>query len=224
MELAGGEGVVDVGGGGDSPVVAELEQVDESVEKHNRNPRWLQEETLVLVEAKRLQLEELSASIPRSRSLSSADEKWEAIAAHCNASSCDKNACQCKKRWFALSGDYKKISEWEKANSESYWSMKTDRRRENKLPGTFDAHVFSRMHSWLKKESDANFDCPSSRPPDEGLSSEIEQDAEGPDPPDITRGDRNSILRSGESLSHLSHLSLCSVTPLWRSAGPSRLA
>ncbi|CAM6127947.1 unnamed protein product [Calypogeia fissa] len=196
MEVAGGEGVVDLGGG-DSPVVAELDQVDESVAKHNRNPRWLQEETLVLVEAKRRQAEELLVSIPRSRNLT-ADERWEAIASYCNVNNCDRNAYQCRKRWFALSGDYNKVREWQRSNSESYWIMKTDRRRENRLPGAFDQLVFSKMHSWMKKDSDASFDSPASRP-DEGLSSEIEQDAEGQDLPDNIRGEGTSIPRSDQA-------------------------
>jgi hypothetical protein len=198
MELASGEGV-DIGGGeSDSPVVAAIEQVDESMEKPNRNPRWLQDETLVLIEAKRRQADELLVSISRSRN-HTAEEKWAAIAAYCNANNCDRNAYQCRKRWFALYGDYNKVREWQTSKSESYWSMKTDRRRENRLPGTFDHVVFSSMHNWLKKGSDPSFDSPSSQAPDEGLSSEIEQDAEGQDLPDTIRGDVNSIPRSDQT-------------------------
>jgi hypothetical protein len=197
MEVAGREGVVDLAGGGDSPVVAAIEQVDESLEKPNRNPRWVQQETLVLVEAKRLQAKGLLPSVSGSRN-QTADEKWAAVAAYCNDNNCDRNAYQCRKRWFALHGDYNKVREWQRSKSESYWTMKTDRRRENRLPGTFDRDVFSSMHKWLKTGGDATFDSPG-RPQDEGLSSDVDQGGEGQDLPDRSLGDGNLILPlSGE--------------------------
>ncbi|BBM98860.1 protein MpTRIHELIX1 [Marchantia polymorpha subsp. ruderalis] len=196
---AGGEVVGDLGVDGE-PVAVPIEQVDESAERQNRNPRWSQHETLVLVAAKKRQGEELSPAIPRPRNLT-ADERWELVAAYCKANGCERNAYQCRKRWFALYGDYKKVKEWQRSSAETYWGMKNDRRRENRLPGTFDRVVFQSMDSWLKISSDAQFDTPTR--PDEGISSEIEQDVEGQELPDIARGDGNSIVPRSEQTGDL---------------------
>ncbi|KAJ1443075.1 hypothetical protein SESBI_00355 [Sesbania bispinosa] len=51
----------------------------------------------------------------------------------------------CRKRWSNLAGDYKKIKEWEsrvRDETESFWLMRNDLRRERKLPGYFDREVF----------------------------------------------------------------------------------
>ncbi|KAL3685831.1 hypothetical protein R1sor_003853 [Riccia sorocarpa] len=198
MEAAG-EVVGDLGADAE-PVAVPIEQVDESTERQNRNPRWSQHETLVLITAKKQQSEELATAIPRPRSLT-ADDRWEAIAAFCKANGCERNAYQCRKRWFALFGDYKKVKEWHRSSAESYWGMKSDRRRENRLPGTFDRVVFSSMDCWLKKSSDSQFDTPTRH--DEGLSSEIEQDVEGQELPDLVRADGNSVVPRSEQTGDL---------------------
>lgn len=76
------------------------------------------------------------------------EPKWAAVAAYCRRHGVDRGPVQCRKRWSNLAGDYKKIKEWERGKgrggggAESFWAMRNDVRREQRLPGFFDREVY----------------------------------------------------------------------------------
>ncbi|KAJ7518768.1 hypothetical protein O6H91_20G007400 [Diphasiastrum complanatum] len=100
--------------------------------------RWSKEETLMLVAAKKRHLDSLLA------------HKWKAISDCLRAQGVDRDPVGCKKRWFNLVAEYKKIRDWQTMRGvESFWVMAAERRREKRLPSAFDRDVFEELDSWL---------------------------------------------------------------------------
>ncbi|XP_058195279.1 trihelix transcription factor ASR3 isoform X2 [Rhododendron vialii] len=111
-----------------------------------RLPRWTRQEILVLIQGKRV----AENRVRRGRSVGmelEVEPKWAAASSYCKRHGVNRGAVQCRKRWSNLAGDYKKIKEWESSQvreleTESYWAMRNDLRREKKLPGFFDREVY----------------------------------------------------------------------------------
>ncbi|KAL8497387.1 hypothetical protein ACS0TY_020905 [Phlomoides rotata] len=109
-----------------------------------RHPRWTREETLVLIEGKNV-----AESTKRGRrssygfGMDQVEPKWEVVSSHCRRHGVNRGPVQCRKRWSNLVSDFKKIKKWESwRENESYWMMRSDLRREQKLPGFFDREVY----------------------------------------------------------------------------------
>ncbi|XP_004503841.1 trihelix transcription factor ASR3-like [Cicer arietinum] len=116
--------------------------------KATRHPRWTRQETLVLIEAKKVV--ENGDQVCRYRSSTSGlvhtDPKWDLVSSLCQQHGVKRGAVQCRKRWGNLLTDYRKIKKWEsniKDENESFWIMRNDVRKENKLPGFFDSVVYN---------------------------------------------------------------------------------
>lgn len=112
-----------------------------------RLPRWTRQEILVLIQGKRV----AETRVRRGRVGGSAfgsgqvEPKWASVSSYCKRHGVNRGPVQCRKRWSNLAGDYKKIKEWEVRTSdetESFWVMRNDLRRERKLPGFFDREVY----------------------------------------------------------------------------------
>ncbi|KAL9668739.1 hypothetical protein QQ045_006278 [Rhodiola kirilowii] len=121
--------------------------VVEETPKAPRLPRWTRQEILVLIEGKRV----VENRVRRGRASGltfgpgQVEPKWASVSSYCKRHGVIRGPVQCRKRWSNLAGDYKKIKEWEsqiKEESESYWVMRNDLRRERKLPGFFDREVY----------------------------------------------------------------------------------
>lgn len=115
--------------------------------KTPRHPRWTRDETLVLIQGKRL-AEERGGIGRRSGSVSGSDQaeaKWDYVSSHCRRNGVSRGPIQCRKRWSNLLTDFKKIRTWDSSlerEGESFWNMRSDFRRERKLPGFFDREVY----------------------------------------------------------------------------------
>ncbi|XP_048500421.1 trihelix transcription factor ASR3 isoform X2 [Beta vulgaris subsp. vulgaris] len=130
---------------------------DHGDEKSRRHPRWTRQETLSLIQAK-----EITESSPNkgrkisstllggslsssSLSLENTEPKWVMISTYCNQLGVSRGPAQCRKRWSNLIGDFKKVRAWESKledKTDSFWNMRNDLRKENKLPVSFDVEVF----------------------------------------------------------------------------------
>ncbi|PWA39649.1 homeodomain-like, Myb-like domain protein [Artemisia annua] len=123
-----------------------VEVVDDK-NKSPRHPRWTRQETLTLIEGKKV-AEERGRRGRKSSSVLGLDHvepKWDAVSSYCKQRSVNRGPVQCRKRWSNMVGDFKKIKAWEsQVNQEcdSYWLIRSDLRKENKLPGFFDKEVF----------------------------------------------------------------------------------
>ncbi|GLJ44679.1 hypothetical protein SUGI_0939360 [Cryptomeria japonica] len=128
----------------------------DSQDKAPRLPRWTRQEILVLIEGKK----EIESRGKKPRVVVdgqvNTESKWSAISNYCKQHGVNREPVQCRKRWGNLSGDYKKIKEWEnncqgKSEDEilSFWAMRNDIRRENKLPGFFDREVYDILETYV---------------------------------------------------------------------------
>ncbi|KAK3198213.1 hypothetical protein Dsin_021628 [Dipteronia sinensis] len=75
--------------------------------------------------------------------LGQVESKWALVPWYCKRHGVNMGLVQCRKRWNNLASDYKKINEREsshavKDDTESFWVMRNDLRRERKLSGFFD--------------------------------------------------------------------------------------
>ncbi|OWM76291.1 trihelix transcription factor ASR3 [Punica granatum] len=112
-----------------------------------RLPRWTRQEILVLIQGKKVAENRVRRG--RSSGLATgsgpAESKWSSVSNYCKRHGVNRGPVQCRKRWSNLAGDYKKIKEWEariRDDTESFWIMRNDLRRERRLPGFFDREVY----------------------------------------------------------------------------------
>ncbi|XP_021286200.1 trihelix transcription factor ASR3-like [Herrania umbratica] len=115
--------------------------------KNTRHTRWTRQETIVLIQAKlAVENRARARSIPFSIFSSDQNEpKWDSVSSYCKQHGVGREPVQCQKRWSNLLGDFKKIKTWEshiKEGAESFWTMRSNSRRERKLPGLFDREVY----------------------------------------------------------------------------------
>lgn len=119
-----------------------------SESKSPRHPRWTKQETLVLIEGKKI-AESQGRKGRRSRSVFVTGQhelKWDSVSSYCRLHGVNRGPVQCRKRWSNLVSDFKKIRAWEsqvKEEGESFWMMRNDLKREKKLPGHFDREVYA---------------------------------------------------------------------------------
>ncbi|KAL0380294.1 UNVERIFIED_CONTAM: Trihelix transcription factor A [Sesamum angustifolium] len=114
--------------------------------KTPRHPRWTRQETMVLIEGKKI-VEEKGRMGRRSTVFGSdqTEPKWDAVSSYCRRHGVSRGPVQCRKRWSNLVSDFKKIKAWEVQvgrEGESFWMMRSDLRRERRLPGFFDCDVY----------------------------------------------------------------------------------
>ncbi|KAL2484421.1 Homeodomain-like superfamily protein [Abeliophyllum distichum] len=112
-----------------------------------RLPRWTRQEILVLIQGKRVAENRVRRGRASGLAFGSAqvEPKWASVSSYCKRHGVNRGPVQCRKRWSNLAGDFKKIKEWEskiREETESFWVMRNDLRRERKLPGFFDREVY----------------------------------------------------------------------------------
>ncbi|XP_011036174.1 PREDICTED: trihelix transcription factor GT-2 isoform X4 [Populus euphratica] len=115
--------------------------------KAPRLPRWTRQEILVLIQGKRVAENRVRRGRASGMGIGSGqiEPKWASVSSYCKRHGVNRGPVQCRKRWSNLAGDFKKIKEWEtsiREETESFWVMRNDLRRERKLPGFFDREVY----------------------------------------------------------------------------------
>lgn len=116
----------------------------------SRLPRWTRQEILVLIQGKSDAESRCRRGGGGSSAIGSSEPKWAMVSSYCKKHGVNREPVQCRKRWSNLAGDYKKIKEWEtraRDETESFWVMRNDLRRERKLPGYFDREVYNILDS-----------------------------------------------------------------------------
>nr|XP_043608750.1 trihelix transcription factor ASR3-like [Erigeron canadensis] len=115
-----------------------------------RKGNWTLEETMVLIEAKKLdEQRRMLKNNPNAQSTSSTmkpsssgELRWKWIEEHCWKKGCLRSQNQCNDKWDNLMRDFKKIREYERRNNDneddtnkkSYWTMDKIERKNNNLP------------------------------------------------------------------------------------------
>lgn len=112
-----------------------------------RHPRWTRQETLFLIEGKKV-AEDRGLKGRRSSSIFGSEQyepKWDSVSSYCRKRGVNRGPVQCRKRWSNLVCDFRKIKMWEsqvQGVNESFWTMRSDLRRDRRLPGFFDQEVY----------------------------------------------------------------------------------
>lgn len=188
--------------GTDEPRLGSIDGA-EDVGKAPRLPRWTRQEILVLIQGKRVAENRVRRGRVAGLGFGSVqvEPKWASVSSYCKRHGVNRGPVQCRKRWSNLAGDFKKIKEWEnniREESESFWVMRNDLRRERKLPGFFDKEVYDILDGGggtgvsmssavpgltlaltptpTTEETEAVFDSGKSASADDGLFSDFEQD------------------------------------------------
>ncbi|WCJ26729.1 Trihelix transcription factor ASR3 [Euphorbia peplus] len=179
--------------------------------KAPRLPRWTRQEILVLIQGKKVAENRVRRGRTAGMAFGSGqvEPKWASVSSYCKRHGVNRGPVQCRKRWSNLAGDYKKIKEWEsqiKEETESFWVMRNDLRREKKLPGFFDREVYDildgtgnvpalppALNLALAPATEPVFDSGRTAAAEDGLFSDFEQEettAGSPvkelDPKDVT--------------------------------------
>lgn len=175
-----------------------------------RLPRWTRQEILVLIQGKKVAESRVRRGRAGGLAFGSAqiEPKWASVSSYCKRHGVNRGPVQCRKRWSNLAGDYKKIKEWEsqiREESESFWVMRNDVRREKRLPGFFDREVYDMLDGVgsvppgpsglalglapapegeemvAPEEAEAVFDSGRSAAAEDGLFSDFEQSGGSPE-------------------------------------------
>ncbi|XP_010540685.1 PREDICTED: uncharacterized protein LOC104814367 isoform X2 [Tarenaya hassleriana] len=123
-----------------------------------RKGNWTVSETMVLIEAKKM---DDDRRLRRSIGLSAAEEhdggrgkpaelRWKWIEDYCWSKGCLRSQNQCNDKWDNLMRDYKKIRELERrtveesssASASSYWKMEKSERKERNLPSNMLSEIY----------------------------------------------------------------------------------
>ncbi|KAJ7541967.1 hypothetical protein O6H91_10G083300 [Diphasiastrum complanatum] len=132
-------------------------KVEDAAPHENSNPkkllRWSKAETLLLLTAKRKREDGLLilSATPGGEKISDVN-KWKRICDSLRMHGLDRDHVACKKRWFHLVADYKKIQDWQRtatAGLNSFWLMQPHERRDNRLPSGFDKDIYAELDAWL---------------------------------------------------------------------------
>lgn len=115
-----------------------------TVQRDYRKGNWNLQETLVLIEAKKMDDERrMKRQGVTSERGKPAELRWKWVEDYCWNKGCFRSQNQCNDKWDNLMRDFKKVREFEKragerggggAEEKSYWRMEKIERKDNNLP------------------------------------------------------------------------------------------
>ncbi|XP_006294493.2 uncharacterized protein LOC17889985 [Capsella rubella] len=139
----------------------------EKVTREFRKGNWTVNETLVLIEAKKMEEERRmrrSEKKPENKNKSS-ELRWKWIEEYSWRRGCQRNQNQCNDKWDNLMRDYKKIREYERSRIESssfntgssppasYWKMEKSERKERSLPTNMLSQIYEALAELVEKKT-----------------------------------------------------------------------
>lgn len=129
--------------------VALIDSTDDG-NKITRHPRWTRDETLILIQGKKVVEDGVRGGRRSTSTFGSCqvEPKWDSVSSYCKQRGVKRGPIQCRKRWGNLLTDFKKIKRWEsqiKEEAESFWMMRNDIRREKKLASFFDKEIYNAL-------------------------------------------------------------------------------
>ncbi|GLJ27900.1 hypothetical protein SUGI_0547710 [Cryptomeria japonica] len=98
---------------------------------------WTLHETLVLLDAKKLDDERRMRGGDKERGGKTAELRWKWVENYCFKNGCIRSQNQCNDKWDNLLRDYKKVREYENRigpGQPSYWDLEKHERKERGLP------------------------------------------------------------------------------------------
>ncbi|MQM07816.1 hypothetical protein Taro_040661 [Colocasia esculenta] len=134
------------------------------VAREYRKGNWTLQETMVLIEAKRMDKERRTKRGGGAGGESSAaaggrpsELRWKWVEDYCWRHGCHRSQNQCNDKWDNLMRDYKKVRNYEEkvagvAGGEgSYWKLESHERKERNLPSNFLPQVYEALYDVMER-------------------------------------------------------------------------
>lgn len=118
---------------------------DKEDDKNYKEGPWDVLEMLVLVSGMKELLESMAHQEVHDQ------EKWDSIENYCLGQLVQRSAPDCLQKWASLSGEFKRIKDFESnmlQDQKSYWDMTYDERNHAHLPPDFSQEVYNALWQW----------------------------------------------------------------------------
>lgn len=129
------------------------------VMREYRKGNWTVNETMVLIEAKKMDDERRmkksggGESEGGGRGSKPTELRWKWVEDYCWRKGCLRSQNQCNDKWDNLTRDYKKVREYQRRNEgSSYWEMEKNERKEKNLPSNMLRHIYDRLEEVVEKK------------------------------------------------------------------------
>ncbi|XP_022724623.1 histone-lysine N-methyltransferase 2B-like [Durio zibethinus] len=130
-----------------------------------RKANWTVDETMVLIEAKKMDDERRMKKSGDSQGRSKPTElRWKWVEDYCWKRGCSRSQNQCNDKWDNLIRDYKKVRKYQRriaesgegntSNEGSYWEMEKNERKEKNLPSNMLRQIYDRLEEVVEKKGD----------------------------------------------------------------------
>ena len=133
------------------------------VMREYRKGNWTVNETMVLIEAKKMDDERRMKKSGDSEGRGKPTElRWKWVEDYCWRKGCLRSQNQCNDKWDNLMRDYKKVREYQRriaergegnnSNEGSYWEMEKNERKEKNLPSNMLRQIYERLEEVVEKK------------------------------------------------------------------------
>ncbi|XP_042026700.1 trihelix transcription factor ASR3-like isoform X2 [Salvia splendens] len=122
------------------------------VERDYRRGNWSLEETMILIEAKRMDDERRMKRV--GDAAKPAELRWKWVEDYCWRRGCFRSQNQCNDKWDNLMRDFKKIREFERREkkNKSYWGMERSERKDSNLPSNMLLQIYEALVAVVERK------------------------------------------------------------------------
>ncbi|KZV29384.1 methyl-CpG-binding protein 2-like [Dorcoceras hygrometricum] len=128
-----------------------------------RKGNWTIQETMVLIEAKKMDDERRMKRSCTDQRAKQAELRWKWVEDYCWRNGCFRSQNQCNDKWDNLMRDFKKVREYERrvvdagvrgegGADKSYWKIEKNERRENGLPSHMLIQIYEALVDVVEKK------------------------------------------------------------------------
>ncbi|KAL0011908.1 hypothetical protein SO802_007016 [Lithocarpus litseifolius] len=142
------------------------EQGGKSIMRDYRKGNWTPDETMILIDAKKMDDERRTKRIScgdtsiegRNKSI---EPRWKWVEDYCWRKGCLRSQNQCNDKWDNLMRDYKKVRDYERRIAErgegnnvegSYWKIERNERKERNLPTNMSPQIYQALVEVVEKK------------------------------------------------------------------------
>ncbi|XVF87057.1 hypothetical protein PTKIN_Ptkin18bG0089900 [Pterospermum kingtungense] len=138
------------------------------VMREYRKGNWTVNETMVLIEAKKMdderRMKKSTGDSSEGKSSKPTELRWKWVEDYCWRKGCLRSQNQCNDKWDNLMRDYKKVREHQRriaersgeaagtSNEVSYWEMERNERKEKNLPSNMLGQIYERLEEVVEKK------------------------------------------------------------------------
>ncbi|KAG6696501.1 hypothetical protein I3842_09G151400 [Carya illinoinensis] len=140
------------------------EEGGNSIMRDYRKGNWTPSETMILIEAKKMdderRMKRSGESEGRNKSV---EPRWKWVEDYCWRKGCLRSQNQCNDKWDNLMRDYKKVRDYERriaeraeaGDEESYWKIERNERKERSLPTNMSPQIYDVLVEVVERKGTA---------------------------------------------------------------------